>query len=106
MGDPDGDRHRVRARRRCSPRQPRAGAVKVLLLTLAIVDDIGAIAVIAVFYSDDLEPELLLVGLVIASLVAVLHRVGVTSAPLLASWASRCGWRCTSPACTRRSPAW
>ena len=31
-------------------------AVKVLLLTLAIVDDIGAIAVIAVFYADDLEP--------------------------------------------------
>ena len=38
------------------------GAVKVLLLTLAIVDDIGAIAVIAVFYTDDLEPGLLLVA--------------------------------------------
>ena len=35
-------------------------AVKVLLLTLAIVDDIGAIAVIAVFYSDGLRPSLLL----------------------------------------------
>ncbi len=58
-------------------------AVKVLLLTLAIVDDIGAIAVIAVFYSDALEAELLLVGLAIASLVAVLYRVGVRSAPLL-----------------------
>ena len=32
-------------------------SVKVLLLTLAIVDDIGAIAVIAVFYTDDLEAE-------------------------------------------------
>ena len=29
-------------------------SVKVLLLTLAIVDDIGAIVVIAVFYTDDL----------------------------------------------------
>ena len=38
------------------------GSVKVLLLTLAIVDDIGAIAVIAVFYADDLDPALLLVG--------------------------------------------
>ena len=36
-------------------------SVKVLLLTLAIVDDIGSIAVIAVFYSDSLEPELLVV---------------------------------------------
>ena len=35
------------------------GSVKVLLLTLAIVDDIGAIAVIAVFYADDLDPVLL-----------------------------------------------
>ena len=35
----------------------------MLLLTLAIVDDIGAIAVIAVFYTDDLEPGLLLVAL-------------------------------------------
>ncbi len=58
-------------------------AVKVLLLTLAIVDDIGAIAVIAVFYSDALEAELLLVGLAVASLVAVLYRVGVRSAPLM-----------------------
>ena len=30
-------------------------ALKVLLLTLAIVDDIGAIVVIAVFYTDDLD---------------------------------------------------
>ena len=30
-------------------------AVKVLLLTLAIVDDIGAIVVIAVFYTDRVE---------------------------------------------------
>jgi NhaA family Na+:H+ antiporter len=58
--------------------------VKVLLLTLAIVDDIGAIAVIAVFYSAALEPVLLLVALAIALLVAVMHRRGVAYAPLLA----------------------
>ena len=35
-------------------------AVKVLLLTLAIVDDIGAIVVIAVFYTDRVELEFVL----------------------------------------------
>ena len=58
--------------------------VKVLLLTLAIVDDIGAIAVIAVFYTDDVEPGLLLVALGIAALVAMMHRVHVIYPPLLA----------------------
>ena len=37
-------------------------SVKVLLLTLAIVDDIGAITVIAIFYSDGLRPGLLVVA--------------------------------------------
>jgi len=59
------------------------GSVKVLLLTLAIVDDIGAIAVIAVFYADDLEPALLAVGLGVVVLVAVLHRVDVVYPPVL-----------------------
>ena len=57
--------------------------VKVLLLTLAIVDDIGAIAVIAVFYSDGLEPGFLLAALAIALLVAVMHRTGVAASPPL-----------------------
>jgi Na+:H+ antiporter, NhaA family len=60
------------------------GSVKVLLLTLAIVDDIGAIAVIAVFYTDSLEPALLLVALGLAVLVAVMHRAHVVYRPLLA----------------------
>ena len=50
------------------------GPVKIFLLTLAIVDDIGAIIVIAVFYTDDLALDWLLVaaGTVI---VLVLMRV-------------------------------
>jgi NhaA family Na+:H+ antiporter len=59
-------------------------SVKVLLLTLAIVDDIGAIAVIAVFYTDSLEPGLLLVAVALAALVAVMHRARVIYPPLLA----------------------
>jgi len=52
--------------------------VKVLLLTLAIVDDIGAIAVIAIFYSDDLWLRMLLVAAGVAVLVWAMYRVNVT----------------------------
>ena len=58
-------------------------AVKVLLLTLAIVDDIGAIAVIAVFYSDGLRPTMLLGAVAVAALVAVMHRANVTYPPII-----------------------
>jgi NhaA family Na+:H+ antiporter len=57
-------------------------AVKVLLLALAIVDDIGAIVVIAIFYGDDIDPVLLVAAGGLVLLVAVMHRVRVTS-PLL-----------------------
>jgi NhaA family Na+:H+ antiporter len=51
-------------------RVPRG--LKVFVLTLAIVDDIGAIVVIAVFYTDDLEPVwLLAAGGLLAVAVAV-----------------------------------
>jgi Na+:H+ antiporter, NhaA family len=58
--------------------------IKVLLLTLAIVDDIGAIAVIAVFYTDSLEPGLLLVAVAVAALVALMHRTHAIAWPVLA----------------------
>ena len=59
LGHPDGHRHRLRGRRRsrCSAARVPA-ACKIFLLTLAIVDDIGAILVIAVFYTDDLSLRL------------------------------------------------
>ena len=56
---------------------------KILLLTLAIVDDIGAIVVIAVFYSDDLEPGFLMVAGAVVAAVAVCHRIEVTYPPVL-----------------------
>ena len=56
--------------------------VKVLLLTLAIVDDIGAIAVIATFYTDDLRLRMLLIACAIAALVWAMYRVNVTLAVL------------------------
>ena len=50
-------------------------SIKVLLLTLAIVDDIGAIVVIAVFYSDHLRPVFLLAAFAVTILLAAMHRV-------------------------------
>jgi NhaA family Na+:H+ antiporter len=52
-------------------------------LTLAIVDDIGAIVVIAIFYADGIKPGLLLVALGLAAVIAVMHRGHVVYGPAL-----------------------
>ena len=54
-------------------------ALRVLLLSLAIADDIGAILVIAVGYTDDLDLGLLGGGAAGIVLVSVLARLGVRS---------------------------
>ena len=59
-------------------------AVKVLLLTLAIVDDIGAIAVIAVFYTERVEFTFMITAAVIAGVVAIMHRARIVYPPLIA----------------------
>ena len=53
--------------------------LRVLLLTLAIADDIGAILVIAVGYSDGVHMGMLGAGAVGIALVALLSRLGVRS---------------------------
>jgi Na+:H+ antiporter, NhaA family len=67
--------------------------VKLLLLTLAIVDDIGAITVIAIFYSSELRPGLLLVAAALAVLIHLMFRVHVTS-PVLFVAAGFALWLC------------
>lgn len=52
--------------------------LKVFVLTLAIVDDIGAIVVIAAFYTDRLEPAWLLAAAGLAALVIVVRHLGLT----------------------------
>ena len=51
--------------------------LKVFLLALAIVDDLGAIAVIAIFYTDDLALGWLLVAVAALALISQLGRAGV-----------------------------
>jgi NhaA family Na+:H+ antiporter len=67
-------------------------ALRAFLLTLAVVDDLGAITIIAVLFTDDLELLPLLVAVVLLLSYALLQRARVTAwwiyIPLaLAVWA-------------------
>jgi NhaA family Na+:H+ antiporter len=57
-------------------------SLKVFLLTLAIVDDIGAITVIAVFYTEDLAPQYLLGAAALVVLVVAMRRSRVVYPPV------------------------
>ena len=53
------------------------GAVKTLLLSVAVFDDLGAIVVIAIFYTDDLSTVSLVVAGILILALAGLNRLGV-----------------------------
>jgi len=68
-----------------------APALKLFLLTLAIVDDIGAIVVIAVFYSAGVEAAWLGAGVGVLLAILMMRRLGVASTwwyvvPAIALW--------------------
>lgn len=52
--------------------------LKIFLLSLAIADDIGAILVIAVFYSGSIDRGALFAGLLILALIFFLLKVGIS----------------------------
>ena len=52
--------------------------LKVFLLTLAIADDIGAILVIAFFYTGAIHVQALFIGAIILVIIHLLHRIGVS----------------------------
>ncbi len=58
------------------PRVPVA--LKVFLLALAIIDDLGAIIIIALFYTSNLSPEVLAIAAIGAAALAYLNYRGVT----------------------------
>ena len=67
------------------PRVPPA--IKVLLVTIAIVDDIGAVLVIAIAYTADLNLVALVAALAVAGIMAALGRFGVRKL-----WPFLCGF--------------
>ena len=56
--------------------------LRLFLLTLAIVDDIGAIAVIALFYTADLSVGWLAIAALLLAAVILVRGVGVTNLPV------------------------
>jgi NhaA family Na+:H+ antiporter len=60
-------------------------SVRLFLLTLAIVDDIGAILVIAVFYSSSVDPSWLAASAGVVLAIVVLRRNGFAASSLFAS---------------------
>ncbi len=54
-------------------------ALKVFLLALAIIDDLGVIVIIAMFYSTDLSTISLIVAAVAIAVLVILNRRGVTA---------------------------
>ncbi|GAA3313789.1 Na+/H+ antiporter NhaA [Nonomuraea dietziae] len=54
-------------------------ALRAFLLTCAVVDDLGAITIIALFYTDHLDVVMLLVGAALIALYGLLQRRGVRS---------------------------
>jgi len=65
--------------------------IRAFLLTVAVVDDLGAISVIAIFYSEKFSLDFFLLTIVALALFGILHKIGkahiVISLPLaLFSW--------------------
>ena len=54
-------------------------ALKVFLLALAVIDDLGAIIIIALFYTDDLSIQSLLIALLALLILFLMNRRGVVN---------------------------
>jgi NhaA family Na+:H+ antiporter len=60
-------------------------SLKLFVLTLAIVDDLGAIVIIAVFYSGGIDVAALAVAVALVGAILVLRAVGVNWTPVFAA---------------------
>ena len=79
LGHSHGDRHRVLdgILHLLGNRVP--SSLKIFLVSLAIVDDLGAVLVIALFYTSEISYTSLFVGFALLGLVGLLNRLGVRS---------------------------
>lgn len=69
-------------------------ALKVFLTALAIVDDLGAVLVIAFFYTSDISIYYLLLGLAFAAAMYVSNRMGVRNVLFYAALGILGVWTC------------
>ena len=108
MGDPGGDRHRIRAGVLALVGAALPSGVRVILLSIAVVDDLLAITLIAVLFTSDLSLLWLASGAAIGALYRLTFRLRADRAWLLwilalATWVCiRCERR---PRHSRRDPA-
>jgi NhaA family Na+:H+ antiporter len=88
------------------PRVP--AGLKILLLSLAIADDVGGVLVIAFAFSHGVQVLMLALAAAGLALVALMRRLGfrgmLAYVVVSSRWAS--GWRSSARGCTRRWPAW
>lgn len=56
-------------------------SLKIFLVTLAIIDDIGAIAIIALFYTNNITVAGLIIACVCLGILAIMNRRGVIDLP-------------------------
>ncbi len=53
-------------------------SLKIFLMALAIIDDLGAIVIIALFYTVDLSTQSIAVAVISLSILIIMNRLGVT----------------------------
>ena len=68
-------------------------SAKVFLTTLAIVDDLGSVVIIALFYTTEISFASLAIGFVVLAVMLVGNRLGVKACVFMAFWVlAECGW--------------
>ena len=72
MGDPDGDGHRVRVRGARDHRLPSPRTVPDFLLTPAVVDDLLAVSIVAIFYTYHIQVLPLVLAFVVIAVYGLI----------------------------------